>query len=99
MLKQLNDSDRSQLAGLVNLPGFKVFQTICENELDHLKLDTFDAKPTDTNEIVARHNRAQAAYIFYQNIVNRANQEIEQFIDKQRMSGEVGPDTTADLFD
>jgi hypothetical protein len=98
MIKQLNDQDRAQLAPLAQIPGFKVFQTLCENELDDLKLKTFEARPTDTAEIVARHNTAQAAYIFYQNVVKRMNQEIEVFVSRQT-GQKVAPDPTAALYE
>ena len=98
MIRQLNDQDRAQLISLTQNPGFKIFQTLCENELDHLKLDTFEAKPTDTAEILARHNRAQAAYIFYQNIINQLSREVEVFTGRQT-NREIGPDPTAALYE
>ncbi len=98
MIKELNDQDRAQLAGLPQIPGFKVFLTLCDNEINHLNLDIIQAKATDRDEILARHNRAQAAVLFYQNIIKQMSQEIQIFTSRHT-SREIGPDPTAVLYE
>jgi hypothetical protein len=98
MIKQLNDQDRAQLAGLPQIPGFKVFLTLCDNEINHLNLDIIQAKATDRDEILARHNRAQAAVLFYQNVTKQMSLEIESFTSRHT-TREIGPDPTAVLYE
>ncbi len=98
MIKELNDQDRAQLAGLPQIPGFKVFLTLCDNEINHLNLDILQARATEEKEILARHNRAQAALLFYQNVTKQMSLEIESFTNRH-ISREIGPDPTAVLYE
>ena len=98
MIKQLNDSDRAQLASLAQLPGFKAFLLLCDNEIEQMKLDIFTLPPTEREKILALHNRAQAAILFYQDVTKEMSSQIEIFLGRQKM-GEVAPDPTAALYE
>ena len=88
MNNQLNDQDRAQLAALTQIPGFGIFKVLCEAEIFSLQ----------RHMILTRHLRAQAASVFYENVLQRMRIESEQLTGKQA-NREVGPDPTASLYD
>jgi hypothetical protein len=98
MNNQLNDQDRAQLAALTQIPGFGIFKVLCEAEIFSLQRHMMEADPVNREEVLTRHLRAQAASVFYENVLQRMRIESEQLTGKQA-NREVGPDPTASLYD
>lgn len=94
---RLSDSERTHLVGLGTQPGFQVIVNICESEVEKFKVDMINADPTKPEEVLAKHNIAKAAAMFWARVAARINSEQQLYLGQKQLN-EVQPDVTADLL-
>jgi hypothetical protein len=72
---QPNPSDIGQLLAILKHPGYEVLKRIFESEIDRMQIDLLNTEPTNRDEILAKHNIAKAAAMFYARILQRIENE------------------------
>lgn len=92
-----NATERAQLAGFRNQPGFQVLQNIFESQISQLQVDMINANPVDKETVLAKHNMAKAAAVFYQRVVDLINDEVRNHAAIEEGT-KIQPDLTAELL-
>lgn len=92
-----NATERAQLAGFYNQPGFQVLQNIFESQIAQLQLDMINEDPVQEKKVLAKHNLAKAAAVFYQRVIDLINDEIRNHVAIEEGT-KVQPDLTAELL-
>jgi hypothetical protein len=91
------ETEVAQLMTLVQMPGYEILKKIYIAEVDQLQVDMMNADPTNEKEVLAKHNLALAAGMFYQRVSNKVAGYIQEFGDRKKAQ-DVQPDQTAELF-
>src|SRR5215475_8239863 len=95
--QRLSDTERGQLIGLSKLPGFEVFKNVCEEELEEMRIELLNVSSADEKNIIAKHNMAKAATMFYARVMERITHE-EGVFGSQVQEKTVQPDLTEALL-
>lgn len=95
---ELNGIDRAHLNVLVTMEGFKVLQNIMESEVEKFKVALLNANPSKHDEVIAAHQLAKAAAMFYAGVVKRLNSELELYRNSPKASDKP-IDATEGLID
>ena len=94
---KLNDGERAMLVGLRQMPGFQILLNIFESQVSQMQLDMINTPTDKPDQVLAAHNMAKAAAMFYQRTIDLMNNEIEMF-GAQAKSKEIQPDITEEIF-
>lgn len=90
-------ADMQQLMSILNMPGYAIMTRIFESEIDQMQVDMMNADPTNEKEVLAKHNLALAAGMFYQRVINRLHNDKEQF-NAIKNAPQIQEDVTEPLF-
>lgn len=92
-----NATERAQLAGFYNQPGFQVLQNIFESQISQLQIDMINANPVNKEDVLAKHNLAKAAAVFYDRCIKFINDEIRNHVAVEEGT-KIQPDLTEALL-
>jgi spore coat polysaccharide biosynthesis predicted glycosyltransferase SpsG len=70
----INEQQRTELLQIFNMPGYQVLLDIGNEECEKLVTDLLNVE-SDKEKIIARHNGARFARIFFDNLFLRAEKE------------------------
>ena len=94
----LDERDRSNLASVVVMPGYRVLHRLLRAEVDRFILALINTDAKDDAGVIAAHRLAKAAAQFYEGVTSRVNEIVRNHLESSRQD-EKPIDITENLLD
>jgi hypothetical protein len=88
---KLTQNEQAHLKTLITMEGFKVLQQIMEASIERFKVALLNCDATDERKVLELHNRTKAAAQFYTDVINRVNNELEDYAAAKNQPKVVDP--------
>ena len=95
---ELDHSERALLTQTVNTEGYRIMHRVIRSEVDKLFVDLINADPSEHKDVLAKHNLAKSAAVFYTQITDRINYETIQYTAALRAT-DTPKDATENVLD
>lgn len=96
---ELSDGERAALVHMTQMEGFRVLHRLMRSQVDTFIVDVINADPAKPADVTSKQVLAKAAGQFFQQVVDRINEETQLYKNAPRANDPPQPDATEGVLD